>query len=120
MDNKSVRELEFFIPGKPLPKERPRVAPHGGVYTPKQTADEEKRLAAFWHDLAVPPWEGLCGVDLMYTPEGTDVRIFDFNIILKSKHPRGDLDNLIKLTLDGLQRGGAFDDRQVYSIAAEK
>ena len=39
-----LKELNFVVPGKPVPKGRPRLG-KGHVYTPKKTKDYEKKVA---------------------------------------------------------------------------
>ncbi len=91
----------FTVPGRPVPKGRPRFK-NGHAYTPKKTREYEDLVA--YHSLHK---QGSF-------PEGP-VRV-TLSFHTKSK---ADLDNLIKSVLDGVQLAGVFkDDRQVRAINA--
>lgn len=96
------------IEGKPVPKGRPRFSRNGGVFTPKTTADFEKKVALAWRDKYG---------DRSFT--GQVEAFFYFGTIYDYKQ---DIDNLVKSVLDGLQNGGAFvnGDEQVYKVTASK
>lgn len=110
----------FQIPGPPVPKGRHRFAGKGRVYTPPRTTKAEARVAhaARKHAPAELP-TGPVALRL----------VFEFGIP-KSKRARGlegapvvvcpDLDNLVKLVKDGLNRVLWVDDSQVYRCTAEK
>jgi crossover junction endodeoxyribonuclease RusA len=96
------------IEGKPVPKGRPRFSRNGGVFTPKTTADFEKKVALAWRDkYGDRSFTGKVEAFLYF---GT---IYDY---------KQDIDNLVKSVLDGLQNGGAFvnSDEQVYKVTASK
>jgi hypothetical protein len=80
----------IWIHGKPVPKGRPRFARNGGVYTPKTTADYEKRIAEAWRDKygdkQVEPHNLVIHVDV-YT----------------KRYSTSDVDNFLKVAMDGLQ-----------------
>ena len=96
------------VTGKPVPKGRPRFSKFGGVYTPATTVEYENRVAATWletfGDLKLG---GQLEAFLYFGTVG---------------HAKQDVDNLVKSTLDGLQKAGAFvnGDEQVYKITASK
>jgi len=88
------------IPGRPVPKGRPRIGTSGTVYTPKPTRDYEQAVA--W---AVRASRGRV--------EG-DCEVF---ITIRGKTQRGDIDNIAKALLDGLEKGGGItNDRQVVRL----
>lgn len=114
-----MREVaELYIPGKPKPKGRPRVSRVGGyAYTPGPTVQEEKRVAAAFQE-AFPDFEPVVdrplSVTLTYTPDGQLIEIRE----LDGDMPRwrGDLDNIVKLTLDALNGIAWKDDKQVIHL----
>jgi Holliday junction resolvase RusA-like endonuclease len=102
-----VNTWAVAIPGKPVPKGRPRFA-RGRAYTPKETIDYEKRIAAAW--LEKYP-------TLFIEP---DVRIV-FHVEAYSKTAgRADVDNYLKIALDGTQGIIFNNDAQVWSAKATK
>ena len=97
--------ISFFVPGKPVGKERPRLGKSGNVYTPSKTKD----------------WEHMIGLianehfrDSIFEDE-VGVALFFF---LRGK--RGDIDNLAKSVLDGLQGVAYKNDSQVYILFVQK
>ena len=100
--------LTFTIPGRAVPKGRPRMTRSGGVYTPKTTVDYEKLVATAWNDkFGMLALNGKLRVTInVYT----------------DRHAKQDVDNLAKSILDGMQRAGAFydGDHQVYSLGVIK
>jgi Holliday junction resolvase RusA-like endonuclease len=93
----------IWIYGKPVPKGRPRFARNGGVYTPKTTADYEKRIAQAWRDKYG---------DERY--EGNNLRIHVD--VYTSKYTTSDVDNFLKIAMDGLQ-GVAYENDSSISAA---
>ncbi len=87
--------------GPPIPKARVRGG-NGTYYTPRHTRDQEDALAMSARDRK---WfvklDGDVAVQLDFYCGGY----------------AGDIDNLAKLVLDGLQKGGVFkNDRQVVEL----
>lgn len=93
----------IWIPGKPVPKGRPRFARNGGVYTPKTTADYEKRIAQAWRDKYG---------DKMVDEDRLAIHV---DVYLK-KYSTTDVDNLLKIAMDGLQ-GVAFENDASIKVA---
>lgn len=95
----------FEIPGPPVAKERPRRNNKTGTwYTPTKTQDAERHVAqcAMAAGLKLEPGVKY-GVELYF---------------YCSAHPR-DLDNMVKLVLDGLGQYGkpdGWNDRQVEQM----
>lgn len=112
-------ESELWIPGLPRPKERPRATKGGKIYTPPQTKKREAAIAAAWLEAGLPRLEGPCTVELIFALEGTRVIVRDCDYPSGSM-PRGDLDNLTKLVLDGLNKVAYKDDRYVLGLHAVK
>jgi len=113
-------EIRFTIPGKPVPKGRPRVnRKTGAVYTPRETKDYERTVAGAF--LAAgqgkPNHTGAVALDIEVFPDRVEVAL-QLRESPAPKH-KADLDNILKSVADGLQRVGAFnDDRQIEAIGA--
>ena len=89
------------IPGRPVPKARPRVV-RGHTYTPSRSKEFEENIA--WYVRAE-------GVHLGDAPVHCKIELWSIRKLT------GDLDNYAKAVLDGLQKGQAFDnDRQVVGL----
>ena len=104
MDN----NYSITVPGRPVPKGRPRLARNGGVYTPKTTVDYEITIGNAWYE--------------KYGATELEGNLEVFCYFATDRHGKQDVDNLAKSVLDGLQRGRAFmsGDHQVYKITASK
>ena len=98
--------IEFFVPGRPVPKGRPRVTKSGFAYTPKRTREWESVVA--WHAKLArgfrPIIEGPVAVRLAFC--GARVT--------------ADIDNLAKAVLDAMNRVVYLDDRQVRDVRATR
>ena len=92
----------FSVPGRPVPKQRPRLGRNGNIYTPKNCREYEKTVGWAAKRLFKYPIEG---------PVELQVRLY-----LNSKG--GDLDNYIKAICDGLNGVAWLDDSQVERIIA--
>lgn len=87
------------------------------AYTPKATHDAEDRIAEAYRKAGGPNWPGPVRVIAEFYPDGQNVAIE------RAEHTsslRGDIDNYVKTLLDGLQKGGAFNDTRVVEVWAEK
>jgi len=106
----------FEIPLAPAPKERPRLAKNGKVFTPKKTKVAEHGIRSFLRRHNVKKIEGAVEIKCSFIfKRPTTVNRKDHTI-------RPDIDNLLKLLLDGIQdKFGAFeDDKVVTRIIADK
>ena len=117
--------LDVFIPGVPVPKERPRARVRytatGSVpqiYTPKKTADWEATVEQHVrraHRLA-PPLTGRLIASATFWLPRPKKPIDTYPITA-----RADLDNLVKALLDGAQRAEAFaNDGLITDMTAAK
>lgn len=110
-----VSSYTFLHPGKPQVKQRPRMGRNGRVYTPKATLEAEEALVA---DYDGPLFEGPIRLHMRFDPTGTLVRIEEWNA--EQSIMRGDLDNYVKLVLDGLEGVAYKNDKQVMALSAVK
>lgn len=96
------------IPGRAVPKGRPRFSRTGGVYNPKTTNDYERLVANAWFE--------------KYGSTAIEGNIEAQIVVATDRHQKQDVDNLAKSILDGLQKGGAFieGDQQIYKLAISK
>lgn len=103
------------VDSKPVPKGRPRMTRYGRVFTPQTTLDAEAIIATAWDG---PVYEGPVEVQCVFSPSGTEVKVTP--IEATTSKLKGDLDNYVKLLMDGLNGVAWLDDKQVHSIKAEK
>tara|TARA_B100000902_G_C27226359_1_gene872398 strand:- start:318 stop:653 length:336 start_codon:yes stop_codon:yes gene_type:complete len=109
-------EYTMKVPGLPRAKQRPRFTRNGGVYTPAETKKAEDNIAELYDG---PLFEGPVEVECVFDKEETTIIIRGHDE--ERSKLRGDLDNYIKLILDGLNKSGAWeDDKQVHSINGVK
>ena len=113
---------KFEIKGEAIPKGRPRVSVKGYLYTPERTRTYEKRVANSYYDdmltgalkvhievyMAIPKSETKSKKLKMASGE------------IQPTKANGDLDNIVKAILDGLNGIAYEDDRQVVEIEAVK
>ena len=109
--------ISFIIPGKPRPKQRPRVTSHG-TYTPKETIEYE-RLVGWQFRNAYK------GKPLTQAVKLT-VRVF-VKLPKRTVKEKGDwhtqrpdLDNIVKSIKDGLNKIAYEDDSQIVYLVATK
>lgn len=93
--------IKFTVAGRPVPKGRPRFG-RGRVYTPAITRAWEEQVGWAYKQVGGPCHAGQVEVTLFFRA---------------STWP-GDLDNLQKSVLDGLQGLAWADDRQVRVLHA--
>lgn len=101
-------KFSFEVPGKPVPKARPRLGRRGRVFTPQKTLDYEA-LVAVCARQSIP--EGWSLEDSYHV---TAVFYYDSNVF-------GDLDNTAKSILDGLNQASVWlDDKHVSRLTVER
>jgi crossover junction endodeoxyribonuclease RusA len=106
---------KMYVESKPVPKGRPRMTRYGRVYTPQTTLTAEAIIAEAWDG---PRYEGLVELDCTFTPKGIEVVVRPHEG--EASKLKGDLDNYVKLLMDGLNGVAWLDDKQVHIIRAEK
>lgn len=98
------RPQEFFVPGQPVPKGRPRMG-KGGCYTPQRTKDYEKRVWVHAKKAGCRKLSGSVHLELFFH---------------MNRPSRADVDNLAKSVLDGLNGVLYNDDRQITTLSVTK
>jgi Holliday junction resolvase RusA-like endonuclease len=108
----------FVAHGRPKSKDRPRMTRRGRTYTPAKTTEAEIALVEQYEG---PVFDGPIRVEVKYEKDAQVITIVPLGEEHHSKLT-ADIDNLLKLTLDALQReGGAYtNDRQVVELGAVK
>ena len=102
-----MTEFSFTVLGDPISKGRPRAVHGGQGFTPKRTRDAET-LVRNTFKLAYPD----------ATPITGPVRILVHCYMATRRNK--DLDNMVKLVTDALNRVAYIDDGQITVIAARK
>ena len=120
-------KYQFEVPGEIVGKERPRVNMYTGrVYTPGKTKDYEFLIQQYFK-IKYPRYEMLEGrlsiniIAYLKIPKSTSkakVEEMLENKISPTKKP--DIDNIIKIVLDALNKMAFRDDSQVTKIEVEK
>lgn len=118
----------MWVSGEPVAKGRPRMTTIGGsarAYTPAKTRKAEERVAALWQGECVEQ-----GVPIMVTVKAYHERPKAHRLVsgqlskageasvFPTKRP--DLDNIVKLILDGLNGVAFHDDSQIVNLIAER
>lgn len=120
-------KYEFEVPGTIKGKGRPRVNSYTGmIYTPTTTKDYEYLVEQYFL-LKYPkfkPFEGRLSVKIIATfniPKSTkkcEVEKMLQNEISPTKKP--DIDNIVKIILDAMNKFAFKDDTQITKLSVEK
>lgn len=97
--------IDFVLDGEPKSKGRPRFSKHGHAYTPKATREAELAVELAWRE---------SGGQVMNGP-----LLVQLHFYVGSKR-RKDLDNMIKLVCDALNKRAFADDDQIVRLIASK
>lgn len=124
-----MKTIRYTIPGKPVPKQRPRIGKVGGhaiAFTPPKTRSEEGAVRMFASAAmgGEPPLEGPLEVDIfIYTsiPQSWS-RKKQAAARSGATRPTGkpDIDNTVKLQLDSVNHIVWNDDSQIVNLTAKK
>jgi len=99
-------KVRFTVLGRPVPKKRPRLGIRGRkayIYTPPETKTYEQLIKLVSRKAVRRPLTG---------PLSVKMKVF-------VKKQKGDLDNIIKTVLDGMNMAVYVDDSQIRKIDAE-
>ena len=114
----------FTVPGRPIPKGRPRVTRYG-TYTPPATRAYEEAVREAWRAAGSVSFPADVPLRLVvsahFAPSGRPSRKTRA-AMLGQPHTlhRGDLDNIVKSVMDALNGCAYPDDCAVSFIAAQK
>lgn len=117
--------MTFTIPGRPVPKARPRVV-RGHAYTPQSTLDYERTVQWCYKACAqgAPPLTVPCAVEMVFRfPIPASARRKTMPDKIKAGDPytsRPDADNLAKAIMDAICGLAFTDDALVVEITARK
>lgn len=100
----------IFIPGRPVPKGRPRFG-NGRTYTPVKTQKEEQRIALAYKG---PCYTGAVSITLNFWFSRPKTNRKEFMT------QRPDCDNLAKLVTDALNGKAYVDDQQIVELKVSK
>ena len=109
-----VQEVTFTVLGKPQGKARPRFTKAGRVYTPRESLEYEDLIAAAYLAAGGKMLDGNIGVEVVsILPEPKDK---------KERHARKkpDVDNILKIVMDGLQGYAYANDAAVTHSCSDK
>lgn len=115
--------MQIFIPGKPKGKGRPRFY-HGHAVTPESTRTYEHMIAMLWKCEQYGISEKPIAIEIKafyLVPKSWSkkkqeaVRSREIKPTVKP-----DIDNIVKIVLDGLNGVAFTDDKQVIEIQAQK
>lgn len=121
-----MKDFFFTIPGPPKGKARPRVV-NNHAYTPEATVQYERLVRACWEN-AAGDWMAekdqpvALYVSAYYpVPESHTKKQKERelrNWVLPTKKP--DIDNILKIIMDGLNGVAYHDDKQVVEVTIRK
>ena len=118
---------EFEVPGRVIGKGRPRLNSYTGVvYTPTRTKDYESLVEQYFL-LKYPRFKALEGrikvniiayFSIPKTTKKTEINEMLDNNISPTKKP--DIDNIVKVVLDSMNKFAFRDDNQITKLEVEK
>lgn len=112
---KKKTEHTVTYPGRPQVKQRPRMTRRGRAYTPIKTHLAEDVIRDGWDG---PKFEGPLFMKATFTREGTTVTVGTSES--DASPLRGDIDNYVKLVMDGLNGAAYADDNQIVYLEVHK
>lgn len=117
--------MVFVVDGSPVGKGRPRfVRATGHTYTPDKTKEYEQRIAEEYARKGGKMMDGYIAVKIyaVYKIPTTTSKAKREQMLRGAIKPtvKPDLDNVLKIVLDGLNKVAYDDDRQVTSVVVAK
>jgi len=120
-------EAKFTIPGRAIPKARPRVTRAGYAYTPRTTQQFEQMVRIAYYNqcgnFEFPKGAPLVmNIEFCFEPPKSWPKQKREKAIQRKKYPtaRPDLDNLWKAVADALNGIAYNDDSQIVAITCRK
>ena len=116
---------DFWIPGKPFGKQRPRVIRTGQAFTPKETVSYENLVRTSFVQ-AYPNYVPATGPVIMQIsaafpiPESWPKKKKEAARNLEIFPGKPDIDNIQKIIQDALNTIAYKDDAQIYDISTRK
>lgn len=115
--------IEFTVPGEPTGKGRPRFTKSGGCYTPDRTANYEQLVQYCYMTAYNRPARPLTGpvmleIDVYHAIPKRITKTDRSALSYPMKTP--DLDNVIKIIGDSVNKIAYEDDKQIVAIIARK
>ena len=123
--------IKFSVGGRAVAKERPRLG-NGGFYTPTKTKNYERLVARIFQKHGFDMINGYVGARIkiyMSVPKSKPKKLWIDNIKWSKQNcldgkirptSHGDIDNIVKSVLDGLNGVAFQDDCLVQELHAEK
>lgn len=115
--------VDFVIEGEPVAKGRPRFTTTGRAYTPKRTADYEKKVRQAYNGEMFPEDIPLSvHIDAyMAIPKSVSKRVHEeMRKGFKRPLKKPDGDNIAKAICDALNGKAYVDDKQVVHLSVSK
>lgn len=113
----NLMTIQFIVHGKPQGKARPRFNKSTGcIYTPKETTNYERAIAAAYKRAANGYSFGDRAVKVVVNAFFVPAKTTKF----KQPTIKPDIDNVVKAVLDGLNDVAYNDDKQVVDVVAVK
>ncbi|MGF7431075.1 RusA family crossover junction endodeoxyribonuclease [Thermoanaerobacterium thermosaccharolyticum] len=96
---------KIVIPGRPVPKGRPRFSKAGHAYTPRRTREYEELVGWKVREIIKEPIKG-------------DVTLHIKVYVKRNVFP--DLDNIAKSIQDGMNKIAYYDDKQISYLTVQR
>lgn len=100
-----MQPIRISIPGRQIPKARPRFGRGGKVYTPRKTRQYEELVGWYAKQCIPEPFTG-------------DIQLHIKVYVRNNVFP--DIDNIAKAIMDGLNGVAYKDDKQVMGLSVQR
>lgn len=113
--------MAFHIPGDPVPKGRPKFNGNTNqAYTPDATRHAELAVRSYWMAAGSRRFEGAVELRVAFLMPRPSTHLLADGVTLSAAgkaagEPKEDVDNLLKLVMDGLNGCAWHDDRQIVA-----
>lgn len=112
---KKKTEHTAIYTSRPQVKQRPRMTRRGKAYTPIKTHLAEDVIGEGWNG---PKFSGPVFMRAKFSRAGTEVTVGTYDA--EQSPLRGDIDNYVKLVMDGLNGIAYDDDNQIVYLEVYK